>query len=147
MFVCLRHKQFNHFSSVFWQTHLVPCCLQELWIYYDTKRFSFSPTLMLLTVIALYSVFLFVCLKVKISRGKLRARIFSGGFLHLFKTSRVLCFKGPLDNQCPLRAFVVVIIREIVSSAHKSVSEKCVREEREDRRKIFRYITLDTCTV
>ena len=61
---------------MFWQTHVVPCCLQELWICYDTKRFSFSPTLMLLTVIALYSVYLFVCQKVKISRGKLRARNF-----------------------------------------------------------------------
>ena len=92
-FLCLLRKQFNHFSSVFWQTHLVPCCLQELWICYDTKRVFFSPTLILLTVSALYSVYLFVCLKVKISRGKLRARIFSGGFLHLFKTSRDLCFK------------------------------------------------------
>ena len=69
------------------------CCLQELWICCDTKRFSFSPTLMLLAVIALYTVYLFVWLKVKISRGKLRARIFSGGFLHLFKASRDLCFK------------------------------------------------------
>ena len=55
--------------------------------------------------------------------------------------------KRATDNQCPLRVFVVVIIREIVRSAHMSVSEKCAREEREDRRKIFRYITLDTCTV
>ena len=92
-FLCLLCKQFNHFSSVFWQMHLVPCCLQELWICYNTKRFSFCPTLMLLTVIALYSIYLFVWLKVKISQGKLRARIFSGGFLHMFKTSRDLCFK------------------------------------------------------
>ena len=94
-FLCFLRKQFklNHFSSVFWQTHLVPCFLHELWICYDTERFSFSPTLMLLTVIALYSVYLFVCQKVKIFRGKLRARIFSGGLLHLFKTSRDLCFK------------------------------------------------------
>ena len=39
VFLCLLRKQFHHLSSVFWQTHLVPCCLQELWICYDTKRY------------------------------------------------------------------------------------------------------------
>ena len=42
VFLCLLRKQFHHLSSVFWQTHLVPYCLQELWICYDTKRFFFS---------------------------------------------------------------------------------------------------------
>ena len=53
---------FHHLSSVFWQTHLVPCCLQELWICYDTKWVC----LMLLRVIVLYSLYLFVCHKDKI---------------------------------------------------------------------------------
>ena len=43
-------------------------------------------------LIALYSVHLSVCQRDKIFRGSsVRARIFSGGFLYLFKTSRNGC--------------------------------------------------------
>ena len=96
-------KQLKHFflSVLTNASSAMPCCLQELWICqicYDTKRFSFSLTLMLRRVIALYFVYLFVCQKVKISRGTLRARIFSGGFLHLFKTSRDLCLRFARTN-------------------------------------------------
>ena len=48
-------------------------CLQELWICYDTKRL-FQPALMVLRVIALYSLYLFVYQRDKICRGTLRAR-------------------------------------------------------------------------
>ena len=54
---------------------------------------------MLLRVIALYSVYLFVCQKAKISQGtSVRAQICSGGFLHLFKTSRDLCLTVARTN-------------------------------------------------
>ena len=59
---------------------------------------------MLLRVIALYSVYLFVCQKAKISRG-----IFSGGFLHLFKTSRDLCLTVARTN---LRKSIAIAISE-----------------------------------
>ena len=101
VFLCLLRKQFHDLSLVFWQMHLVPCSLQELWIFYETKRFS-QAALMLLRIINLYSVdsvYRFVCQKVKISRGtSVRARIFLSGFLHLFETSRDLCLTVARTN-------------------------------------------------
>ena len=58
-----------------------------------------EAALMLLRIITLYSVYLFVSQKAKISRGTpVRARIFSGGFLHLFKTRLDLCLMVARTN-------------------------------------------------
>ena len=59
----------------------------------------FQAALMLLRVIALYSVYLFVWQKAKICRGtSVRARTFSGGFLHPSNTSRNLCLTVARTN-------------------------------------------------
>ena len=81
VFLCLPCKQFSFDKRILFLART----LVLLWY---SEWFTFSPTLMLLRVITLYSFYLFDYQKDKISRGNLRARIFSGGFLHLFKTSR-----------------------------------------------------------
>ena len=68
------------------------CCLQELWIVYETNGFSSGSDASENNCFVLR---LFFYQKAKISRDtSVGARIFSGGFLHLFQDKSRSLFNG-----------------------------------------------------